>query len=259
MISQPLLQFSAFLYTLLRENLKQLILRIDRKILLIYSLLTICRQPSIIEIMKEAKKKSETYSAILKNAKTEFLQKGFDKASMRSIAAMTGITAGALYKHFPSKAAIFEALVQPLITQTLSIGADFSEIAIQLFKTESAPAIKEAIRISIRNLYTLVYNRFDEFTLLFNRSAGTKYENIRHEFVMADVAACKKLMGDLTMQGIRISPLNDDQLHLIYSTALTPFFEIITHEYTYEKALSFMDILTDVTYFCWTKIMQPEK
>ena len=183
--------------------------------------------------MKESRKKHDTYTEILKNAKKEFLQKGFEKASMRSIAAMTGITAGALYKHFPSKAAIFEALVQPLITQTLNIGTNFSETAIHLFTT-------------------------DEFKLLFNRSAGTKYENIRHEFVMADVAACKKFIGDLKLRGINIHPLTDDQLHLIYSTALTPFFEIITHEYSYEKALSFMDILTDVMYFCWNKIMQPE-
>ena len=208
--------------------------------------------------MAAIKKKNDTYTEILKNAKQEFLQNGFDKASMRSIAAMTGITAGALYKHFPSKAAIFDMLVQPLITQILKLGIDFSEIAVHLFKAEDNSAVKEAIRISIRNLYNLVYSRFDEFKLLFNRSTGTKYENIRHEFVMADVAACKKLIGDLKARGICVRPLNDDQLHLMYSTALTPFFEIITHEYSYEKALSFMDILTDVTYFCWDKIMQPE-
>ena len=208
--------------------------------------------------MKEVKKKSATYTEILKNAKTEFLQNGFEKASMRSIAAMTGITAGGLYKHFPSKAAIFDELVQPLIAQTLSIGIDFSKIAITLFGTEGSAAIKEAIHISLQNLYTLVYSRFDEFTLLFNRSAGTKYENIRHEFVTADVVACKKFIDDLKKHGINIRPLNDDQLHLIYSTALTPLFEIITHEYSYKKALSFMDILTDVMYFCWNKIMQPE-
>ena len=88
--------------------------------------------------MKESKKKHDTYTEILKNAEIEFLQKGFEKASMRSIAAMTGITAGALYKHFPSKAAIFEVLVQPLIAQTLSIGTDFSETVLDLFKTENA-------------------------------------------------------------------------------------------------------------------------
>lgn len=208
--------------------------------------------------MKESKKKSDTYTEILTNAKMEFLQKGFEKASMRSIAAMTGITAGALYKHFPSKAAIFEELVQPLILQTLSIGTDFSEIAIHLYETQEVSFIKAAIRVSLQNLYTLVYSRFDEFTLLFNRSVGTKYENIRHEFVMADVTACKKLISDLKLKGISVCSLDDDQLHLIYSTALTPFFEIITHEYSYEKALSFMDILIDITYFCWTKIMQPE-
>ena len=209
--------------------------------------------------MKEVKKKNDTYMEILKNAKTEFLQNGFEKASMRSIAAMTGITAGALYKHFPSKAAIFDALVQPLITQTLNIGTDFSEIAIHLYETQDVSAIKEAIRISLQNLCTFVYSRFDEFKLLFNRSLGTKYENIRHEFVMADVASCKKFIDDLKKYGINIHPLSDDQLHLIYSTALTPFFEIITHEYSYKKAQSFINLLTDIMYFCWTKIMQPEK
>ena len=208
--------------------------------------------------MTSAKKKNDTYTEILKNAKTEFLQNGFEKASMRSIAAMTGITAGALYKHFPSKEAIFEALVLPLIGQTLSIGADFSETAIHLYETNGVSATKEAIRISLQNLCTLVYSRFDEFKLLFNRSTGTKYENIRHDFVMADVVACKKFIGDVKKHGINIRPLTDDQLHLIYSTALTPLFEIITHEYSYEKAQSFMDILTDVMYFCWAKIMQPE-
>lgn len=207
--------------------------------------------------MNESRKKHDTYTEILKNAKIEFLQKGFEKASMRSIAAMTGITAGALYKHFPSKAAIFEELVQPLIGQALSIGANFSETAIHLFTAEGNSVTKEAIRISIQDLCDLVYSRFDDFRLLFNRSAGTTYENIRHDFVMSDVAACKKLIGDLKLRGINIHPLTDDQLHLIYSTALTPFFEIITHEYPYEKALSFMDILIDVTYFCWNKIMRP--
>ena len=208
--------------------------------------------------MTAAKEKSDTYTKILANAKKEFLQKSFEKASMRSIAATTGITAGALYKHFPSKEAIFEALVLPLIGQTLSIGADFSETAIHLYETNGVSATKEAIRISLQNLCTLVYSRFDEFKLLFNRSTGTKYENIRHDFVMADVVACKKFIGDVKKHGINIRPLTDDQLHLIYSTALTPLFEIITHEYSYEKAQSFMDILTDVMYFCWAKIMQPE-
>ena len=204
------------------------------------------------------KKKNDTYTEILKNAKAELLQNGFEKASMRSIAAMTGITAGALYKHFPSKAAIFEALVQPLIGQTLSIGSDFSKIAIHLYETKDFLSTKEAIRISLQNLCTLVYNHFDDFRLLFNRSAGTKYENIRHEFVMADVTACKKFIADLKKRGIKVRSLNDDQLHLIYSTALTPLFEIITHEYSYKETQGFIDILTDVMYFCWNKIMQPE-
>lgn len=203
------------------------------------------------------KKKNDTYINILKNAKQEFLQKGFEKASMRSIAAMTNITAGALYKHFPSKEAIFDALVQPILEQGIKSNTNFTELAIRQFQTNDMVASKEAIREAVQTFLTFMYGHFDEYRLLFNRSAGTKHEDIRHDFVSMQVAETKEFIEDLKRHGILLRLLKDDLLHIIYSAALTPLFEIITHEYPYEKTLEFMDILTDIMYSCWNKIVEP--
>ena len=50
---------------------------------------------------------SETEKRILETAKKEFLERGFQGTSMRRIAALAGVTTGALYGYFDSKEKIF--------------------------------------------------------------------------------------------------------------------------------------------------------
>jgi AcrR family transcriptional regulator len=49
---------------------------------------------------------------ILDGARTVFLHDGFDGASMNDIARVAGVSKGTLYVYFPSKEALFEALVR---------------------------------------------------------------------------------------------------------------------------------------------------
>lgn len=62
-----------------------------------------------------------TRKRILKAAEEEMLRVGYQKASMRKIAADAGITAGALYKHFPGKKEIFEAICDDIINQLFAM------------------------------------------------------------------------------------------------------------------------------------------
>ena len=52
------------------------------------------------------------YWQILKGAHQAFLSLGFDGASMNDIARMAGVSKGTLYVYFPSKEALFEALIK---------------------------------------------------------------------------------------------------------------------------------------------------
>lgn len=52
---------------------------------------------------------------ILKSAEEEFMEKGFADASLREICKKAGVTTGAMYKRYPGKEALFEAVVGPTL------------------------------------------------------------------------------------------------------------------------------------------------
>ncbi|MCR5025555.1 MAG: TetR/AcrR family transcriptional regulator [Lachnospiraceae bacterium] len=71
--------------------------------------------------------KGNTKEIILEKALMLFSQKGFESVSIRDIAAEVGIGNSALYKHFESKQAIFDSLVEKLKKEYLESSSIVSE------------------------------------------------------------------------------------------------------------------------------------
>jgi AcrR family transcriptional regulator len=65
---------------------------------------------------------ASTRERILKSAERLFAEHGFDRVTMPMIAAASGITAGAIYKHFESKSDLFFEVVRRVV-QALPIPA----------------------------------------------------------------------------------------------------------------------------------------
>jgi AcrR family transcriptional regulator len=58
-----------------------------------------------------------------------FAQRGYGAATMRQISQSLGVSTGTLYHYFPSKRALFEQLVEEVITRDLLVvSAEFKEI-----------------------------------------------------------------------------------------------------------------------------------
>jgi AcrR family transcriptional regulator len=74
--------------------------------------------------MSTTDQKMSTRDRILDVALDLFIEKGYDKVSLREVAERVGVTKAALYYHFASKDEIFRTLVDPL----LSFGAPFAEL-----------------------------------------------------------------------------------------------------------------------------------
>jgi AcrR family transcriptional regulator len=56
------------------------------------------------------KQKAETFMDIMRSAEELFMERGYEKTSMRQIAEHSGLTKGALYHHFDSKEALLERM-----------------------------------------------------------------------------------------------------------------------------------------------------
>ena len=66
-----------------------------------------------------------------------------------------------------------------------------------------------------------------------------------------EVQGAKKLIAVLKEKEIAVNNLNDDELHILYTMAYTPLFEIITNQYPYENALNFIYKMEDAMKIRW--------
>lgn len=111
--------------------------------------------------------------ALLKAAKHEFLEYGFQRSSTRRIAAGAGTTIGNMYKYFQSKDELFEQLI--------------SEVKVQLYcfikehETEGG-GIRNAHQ-QLQLFVNLMSNYRDEMLLLIDASDGTEYQNTYEELI----------------------------------------------------------------------------
>ena len=110
---------------------------------------------------------------LIETAKKEFLDKGYEKASLRKICADADVTTGALYFFFRNKQDLFTSVV-----------AEKAEHLLKLVKRQTDSEING---IGSSEEYQREMNEYlcsnkDEVRILLDKSAGTAYENFREEY-----------------------------------------------------------------------------
>ncbi|MEO8410384.1 MAG: TetR family transcriptional regulator [Propionivibrio sp.] len=87
---------------------------------------------------KTKEEAQETRNAILDAAELVFVERGVSHTSLAAIAAAAGVTRGAIYWHFASKAALFEALslrvIEPLEAKLLEMQAQPGDNPLDLLR-----------------------------------------------------------------------------------------------------------------------------
>ena len=200
------------------------------------------------------KDKTQSHERIQAAAREEFLHKGFQKASMREIAGRAGLTPSALYRHYPSKEAMFSSLVDPFIRELLENTRQQEEAAYADFdRTRSGDAMvtDNAPRVFKR----LITEHRDELRLIVCCSGGTGYENFVHDLVTMETRQTLKAFDHMRSSGIPIRPISEDALHVLLSSYLTAVLEPIAHDWPTEKALDCLDLVEEFFVPAWKHIM----
>lgn len=123
-------------------------------------------------------KKEEVRNAILEHAEKEFLEKGFEKASIRSIVKSAGTTIGNFYNYFPSKEAIFNELVDEEYAKFVYFINHHNDIQRPDYLWDSLDL--DLCRKVLKDLINDFLPMFsDRLLLLVECSEGTKYANAR--------------------------------------------------------------------------------
>ena len=189
--------------------------------------------------------KTENHEKIIVAAYREFLEYGFQEASMRRIASECGMSAPGLYKHFPSKEDMFAALVNPTIDGLFSIYNDIeraynSELDSQ--KSFDSSMVWEDKKETMAFM-EYIYNHFDEFKLIICKSQGTRYECFTHDIAVLEEEVTMRYMKRLESKGRKLKKVDKKEFHLLVTTNIEAIFQAVIHDFSREEAMHYAETL----------------
>ena len=117
------------------------------------------------------KKKEYVENAIINAAKMDFIDKGFQGASMRSIAKRSGISLSNIYNYFKCKDEIFEVVISPVIKKINSGKIFMADPA----SAETVNDLESHLEI-MNKVIQFVEDNKDILKMILFRSNGSGYE-----------------------------------------------------------------------------------
>ena len=198
--------------------------------------------------------KSLSHEKVKKAIREEFLEKGYEDASIRSIGARAGMTSAGLYRHYADKEAMFNAMVEPLIE------------SIKVWTDRHTERKRSLVDKGVRNeelfgetfvdlIKEVILPRRDEFILLMSRSGGTKYENFSHNYVGENQKEFLEAIRYLKGKGYPTLDISEGELHMLLSAYLTACFEPIIHDYDDAKVERYLNTVQEFFMPGWLRIM----
>lgn len=181
-------------------------------------------------------KDKATKERLLESARREFLEKGYMKASLRTICKNAGVTTGALYFFFQDKEDLLRELVEePLGGLTALIRQHLSEEMEMGANFASAGSDSRDIRAA-KEIVRFMYRYYDIFLILLSKSQGSRYENIVNYFADLGEAHYKEMAAQMAA---RYGLPEPDRyiIHWMVHTQINAFTHLLTHKTDVEKAV----------------------
>ncbi len=169
---------------------------------------------------------------LIEAAKKEFLEKGYNKASLRNICTQAGVTTGALYFFFRNKEELFAEIVEGPLQGLKELVADhFREDSANMSGLDTFQDIDLDHSRESDMFMEYIYRYRDSFILILNSAENTVYENCVDEFVdMLEKAVPMSMSG---MKGYRCDPYMS---HWMAHLTIDAFTNVIRHITDKEEA-----------------------
>lgn len=188
-------------------------------------------------------------------AKAEFMEKGYEKASLRNIVRSLGMTTGAFYGYYKSKEELFEAIVGKHYDYFLSIFKAAQEDFAALPYNEQPEVMGQ---FSGRCMYEMLYYSYghlEEFKLILNRSEGTRFSGLIEEMVRIEEEGTDRYISVLKELGRPVPDIDKRLEHILITGMFSTFLELIVHEMPLNEAEAYLKQMREFYTAGWMRIM----
>lgn len=185
-----------------------------------------------------------TKEKIIEAGKSEFLEKGYEKASLRNICSKAKVTTGALYFSFKSKSDLFNSIVESTVTELNLLIQHMVQLEL---KDTTTGHENEA------ELMRFLWENRDEVLILLNKSVGTQYEDYKEIFT-------KQIENAFTLffQKSNI-PIDIDLIHILVCMKIEGYIEILSGGYNMEKSVQLATLMGCYSEYGFQKLIEEIK
>ena len=167
--------------------------------------------------------------AILQHAKQEFLENGYENASLRTIAQNADVSTSTIYTRFGDKEGLFQALIGPVAEKLLAYVRD------SFLEFENLdPHSQEEQRIDYSDrgysgFLDILYDHFEEFQLLVTSSTNGIYRSYLEKIVELDVQCTVEFLKSTGNAAYREGRITEGFIHILSAGFYSGLFEIAVH------------------------------
>ena len=188
-------------------------------------------------------------------AKQEFLEKGFQSASLRNIVKAAGVTTGAFYGYFSSKEALFASIVEPhaaaIMSRFMTAQTEFAELP----EAEQPQHMGKESAGCVDWMIDYIYDHDEDIRILICCSEGTSYEHFIDSMAKIEEEYTFRYIEVLKSLGNKVPEIDRELCHMIASGMFEGMFEVIRHAMPKERAKAFIGQLREFYTAGWMKIM----
>lgn len=191
---------------------------------------------------------------ILDTARKEFLEKNFQKASMRTIAELAGVSTSNVYNYFKNKDDLFHAIVKPTIDQIIFC---FGEV-------ESSEPYKDPVHWSFEshlNQIEIITEFIDTHRLVLKllvfQSHGSSFENFKDELIERYTKLSLNYLkkSQSIYPGIKTN-ISEFCVHNIASLMFNIATEVLMHDTSKEEMLSLFKEMLNFMFYGYEGLME---
>lgn len=172
---------------------------------------------------------------ILTSARREFLEKGFERASLKDICANAQVTTGALYKRYSGKEELFAAVVEETVADLDAICAQKS---VSDFSQVSDEALMKAWDMDQGYMmwwFRFLEERHDGFVLLVSCAENTRYANFQHDWVEKMTRSTYGYYREAFRRGLTKVDISEREMHILLTAFWATIYEPFIHGYDLEQ------------------------
>lgn len=177
---------------------------------------------------------------LLECAMAEFMEMGYQEASLRVIAAKADTTTGSIYTRFHDKEGLFHALVDATIDELiLWIREGNESFADRPIREQRETALTYKPEMW-EQLVDFIYAHWEAFRLLARCTDISCYEDMLNRMIDIEGAYTLRFLeatGNDALKSGRLTPM---LLHMLSNAYYSGLFEIVRHDMAKDDAMSYV-------------------